>query len=121
MFIFENTKLTQTQFEKLAQFLTRFKQCCATSKFDVGKIKVELNLPIKAIAIFNKKESYLYSTPITRQSTTLTRHFDTFWYYSTREYRYLHHGKNFRQPCNYPLKRRIPQNRFRCSPVEHDG
>ena len=38
---FQHTKLTQKQFEKLAQLLTRFKQCCATSKFDVGKLKVE--------------------------------------------------------------------------------
>ena len=37
MFNFEHTKLTQTQFEKLAQLLSQFQKCYATSKFDVGK------------------------------------------------------------------------------------
>ena len=57
MFIFELTKLRQTQFEKLAQLLTQFRKCYATSKFDVGKIKVELNLPVKATAIFKKQRA----------------------------------------------------------------
>ena len=56
MFNFEHTKLTERQFEELAQLLTRFKQCYATSKYDVGKIKVELNLPLKATAIFKNRE-----------------------------------------------------------------
>ena len=62
MFKFEHTKLTQTKFEKLEQLLTQFKQCCETSKFVVGKIKVELNLPLIATAIFKKQRA----TPITR-------------------------------------------------------
>ena len=57
MFNFEHTKLTQTQFDKLAQLLTQFNECCATSKFDVGKIKVELNLPLKTTAIFKKQRA----------------------------------------------------------------
>ena len=57
MFIFEHRKLTQTQFEKLAQLLKKFKKCYATSKSDVGKIKVELNLPRKATAIFKKQRA----------------------------------------------------------------
>ena len=56
-FNFENTKPTQTQFEKLAQLLTQFKKCCATSKFDFGKNRVELNLPLKATAIFKKQRA----------------------------------------------------------------
>ena len=55
MFNFEHTKLTQTQFEKLAQLLTQFQKCYATSKFDVGRIKVELNLPLQLTAIFKKQ------------------------------------------------------------------
>ena len=43
MFNFEYTKLTKTQVEGSVQLLTRFKQCYATSKFDVGKIKVEIS------------------------------------------------------------------------------
>ena len=34
-----------------------FKQCYATSKFDVGKIKVELNLPFKVTAVFKKQRA----------------------------------------------------------------
>ena len=47
MFNFEHTKLTQ--------ILTQFKKCNATSKFDVGKVKVELNLPLKATASFKRR------------------------------------------------------------------
>ena len=57
MFNFEHTKLTQTQSEALAQLLTQFKQRYETSKFDVGKIKVELNLPLKATEIFRKQRA----------------------------------------------------------------
>ena len=57
MFNFDHMKLIQTQFEEVAQLLRRFKQCYATSKFDTGKIKVELSLPLKATAIFEKLDS----------------------------------------------------------------
>ena len=57
MFNFEHKKLTQTQFEKLAQLLTQFQKCYATSKFDIGKIKVELNLTLKATVIFKKQRA----------------------------------------------------------------
>ena len=57
LFNFEHTKLKQTQFENIAQFLTHFQKCYATSKFDVGMIKVELNLPLKATAIFKKQRA----------------------------------------------------------------
>ena len=57
MFNFEHTKLTQTQFEKLAQLLTQFQKYYATSKFDAGKNKVELNLPLRATAIFKKQRA----------------------------------------------------------------
>ena len=57
MFNFEHTKSIQTQFEKLAQLLTQLQKCYATSKFDVGKVKVELNLPLKATAIFKKQRA----------------------------------------------------------------
>ena len=57
MFNFEHTKLTRKQFEKLAQLLAQIQKCYATSKFDVGKIKVELNLPLKATAIFKRQRA----------------------------------------------------------------
>ena len=57
MFNFEHEKLSQTQFEKLAKLLSKYQQCYAPSKFDVGKIKVELNLPLKANAVFKKQRA----------------------------------------------------------------
>ena len=65
MLNFEHTKLTQTQFEKLELLLTHFQfllfcfyfNCYATSKFDVGTIKVEINLPLKATGIFKKQRA----------------------------------------------------------------
>ena len=47
-------KLTQHKFEKLKQLLTQLIECYATSKFEVGKFKVELNLPIKSKVVFKK-------------------------------------------------------------------
>ena len=61
MFIFEQTKLNQTQFEQRAQFLLQYKHCYATSKFDVWKIKIELNLPLKETVENNKLLVYPYS------------------------------------------------------------
>ena len=57
MFSFERTKLTQPRFENLAHLFILFQQCYATSKFDVGKLKVELNLLLKATAIFKKQRA----------------------------------------------------------------
>ena len=57
MFNFEHTKLTQVQFENLAELLIQFKQSHATSKFDVGKVKVDFNLPLKATAVFKKQRA----------------------------------------------------------------
>ena len=69
----------QKHIEQLAQLLIQYKHCYATSKFDVGKIKVELNLTIKATTVSKKQRiPYSYALTITRTSTTLTRHFDTF-------------------------------------------
>ena len=91
---FEHTKLTQPQFKQLALLLTQFKQCYSTSKFDVGKIKVELNLPLKSTAVF-KKQSNRHPSSNTRKSTTLTRYFNTFRYKSTCKHRFTHYGKHF--------------------------
>ena len=57
MFKFEHTKLSQTQFEELAQFLTQFKKSYATSKLDDGKVKAELHLPLKATSIIKKQRA----------------------------------------------------------------
>ena len=54
---FEYTKLKQKLFEQIAKFLLNYKHCYATSKFDVGNIKIELSLTLMATAIFKKQKA----------------------------------------------------------------
>ena len=70
MFNFEQIKSKQSQFEELAELLIQFKQCYATSKFDVVKVKVELDLPLKATAVLKKQRA----TRITLQLQDKVQH-----------------------------------------------
>ena len=54
-FGFQNSHLTQEEFEKMVTIILEYKQVYATTKFDVGKTKVKLNLPMKNDAIFKKQ------------------------------------------------------------------
>ena len=56
MFDFQHSHLTQEEFEKIITIIQEYKQVYATAKFDVRKIKVKLNLPMKKDAIFNKQK-----------------------------------------------------------------
>ena len=47
MFDFQHSHLTQEEFEKVVKIILDYKQVYATTKFDVGKTKVKLNLPMK--------------------------------------------------------------------------
>ena len=55
MFDFQHSHLTQEEFEKVVTIILRYKQVYATTKIDVGKTKVKLNLPMKKDAIFKKQ------------------------------------------------------------------
>ena len=55
MFDFQHSHLTQEEFEKIVTTILEYKQVYATTKFDVGKTKVKLNLPMKKDAIFKKQ------------------------------------------------------------------
>ena len=55
MFDFQHSHLTQNEFEKIVTIILDYRQVYATTKFDVGKTKVKLNLPIKKDAIFKKQ------------------------------------------------------------------
>ena len=55
MFDFQHSHLTQTQFEKVVEIILKCKHVYATTKFDVGKTKVKLNIPMKTDAIFKKQ------------------------------------------------------------------
>ena len=55
MFDFQHSHLTQNEFEKVVTIIVDYRQVYAATKFDVGKTKVKLNLPIKKDAIFKKQ------------------------------------------------------------------
>ena len=55
MFDFQHSHLTQEEFEKVVKIILDYRQVYATTKFDLGKTKVKLNLPIKKDAIFKKQ------------------------------------------------------------------
>ena len=47
MFDFQHSHLTQNEFEKIVTIILDYRQVYATTKFDVAKTNVKLNLPIK--------------------------------------------------------------------------
>ena len=55
MFKFEPSGITQKEFEKLADSLSKHPKAYATSKFDVGKVNSPLYLPLKPDAVFKKQ------------------------------------------------------------------
>ena len=55
MFDFQHSHLTQEEFEKVVTIILHYKQVYAMTKFDIGKTKVKLTLPIKTDAIFKKQ------------------------------------------------------------------
>ena len=58
MFNFQHSQITQKEFEQLADLLLKYPKVYATStKFDVGKIKSPLHLPLKPDAVFKKQRA----------------------------------------------------------------
>ena len=55
IFDFQHSHLKQEEFEEVVTILLHYKQVYATTKFDVGKTKIKLNLPMKTDAIFKKQ------------------------------------------------------------------
>ena len=55
MFDFQQSHLTQEEFEKIVTFKLEYKQVYATTEFAVGKTKVKVNLPMKKDAFFKKQ------------------------------------------------------------------
>ena len=55
MFDFQQSHLTQEDFEKRVTIILEYKQVYATTKFDVGKTKMKLNLTMKKDATFKKQ------------------------------------------------------------------
>ena len=57
MFNFQQSQITQKEFEQRAQLLLKYPMVYATSKFDVGKVKSTLRLPLKLDAIFKNQQA----------------------------------------------------------------
>ena len=57
MFNFQQSRLTQYEFEKLADLLLKYPKVLATSKFDIGKVNSPLHLPLKLEAVFKKQRA----------------------------------------------------------------
>ena len=57
MFNFQHSKITQNEFDKLAELLLKFPTVYATSNCDVGKISSPLHLPLKLDAVFKKQRA----------------------------------------------------------------
>ena len=55
LFNFQNSQITQKEFEQLADLLLKHAKVYATSKFDVGKLNSRLHLPLKLDAVFEKQ------------------------------------------------------------------
>ena len=67
MFDFQQFYLTQEHFEKVLTILPMYKQVYATTKFDIGKTKFQLNLPMI-------KDALLQSTnTLKRKNSETTR------------------------------------------------
>ena len=57
MFSFQHSQITQKEFDRLVELLLKFPTVYATSKFDVGKISSQLNLPLKPDEVFKKQRA----------------------------------------------------------------
>ena len=64
MFDFQHSHLTQEEFEKVVTIILQYKQVYATTKFDVGKTKVKLNLPMKKMQLSKNKSLH----PLTKNN-----------------------------------------------------
>ena len=57
IFSFERIKLTQTQVEQLAQLLIKYINNIMPHLNLIGKVKLDLNLSLKATAVFKKQQA----------------------------------------------------------------
>ena len=60
--IFNTLKITQQEFEQLAELLLKFTLAYATSKFKVGKVRSPIHLPLKFDPVF--KQQRVKTVPI---------------------------------------------------------
>ena len=57
MFDIQHSHLTLEKFDKIVDIILKYRSVYATTKFDVGKTKVKLNLPMKKMQSSKSRES----------------------------------------------------------------
>ena len=57
MLDFQHSHLTQEQFDKVVEIILKYRNVYATTKFDDGKTKIKLNLPMKKDVIFKNQRA----------------------------------------------------------------
>ena len=72
MFDFQHSHLTQEHFDKIVDIILQYRNVYATTKFDVGKTKVKLNLPMKKRCILQKAKNQQNSHTYKRWNTKTT-------------------------------------------------
>ena len=72
MFNFQHSYLTQEEFAKIVTVILEYKQVYATTKFDAGKTKVKLNLPMKKMQ-FSKAKKMESTDTLQRTNSKTTR------------------------------------------------
>ena len=84
MFHFQHSHLTQEEFEKEVTTILQYKQVYATTKFDVGKTKVKLNLPMKKRCNFQKTTNKQSTDTPSRKNTKTIRYIKKIRHHRTR-------------------------------------
>ena len=115
MFDFQHSHLTQNEFEKVVKIILDYRQVYATTKFDVGKTKVKLNLPIKREAIFKKQRISKVPIHLRERIQKLLDVLKKVRYNCTSEQRTTIYRKYIYKSSNYITKRRIIENSTRCT------
>ena len=119
IFYFQHSHLIQEEFEKIVTIILEYKQIYATTKFDVGKTKVKLNLPMKKDAIFKKQR--ISKVPIhlrerIQKLLDVLKKYDIIALVNKEQ---LSTGNTFTyKPSNYSTKRRIIKNSIRRTILE---
>ena len=109
MFNFEHSYLTQEQFDKIVDIILKYRNVYATTKFDVGKTKVKLNLPMKKDTVFKKQSP----NSLKRSNSKTTRRIEKVRYNFICQQRTIFQRQYIHKPSDHRTKRRITKNRLR--------
>ena len=117
MFDFQHSNLTQEEFEKIVTIILEYQQVYATTKFDVGKTKVKLNLPIKK-RNFRKIENKQSTNTPQRKNPKTTRCIEEIRHNCTCKQRIIIYREYIHKPSNYSTEKRITKNIIRRTILE---